>query len=115
MPIDQKVAESVLEDGPYLTCFYSASLLEVWGPVGDNTELIGTFPKAEAQSMCERLNAENRARRVLLAQAECVSDGAVDAAISALYPSYFPKSLTEPWRDNLRAAIAAALRFEAGE
>jgi hypothetical protein len=60
-------------------------------------------------------SAKLRARRVLLAQAECLSDEAVDAAISALYPSYFPKSLTEPWRDNLRAAIAAALRFEAGE
>lgn len=71
--------------------------------------------EAAAVYRIDNPHAEERARRVLLAQAECLSDGAVAAAISALYPSYFPKSLTEPWRDNLRAAIAAALRFEAGE
>jgi hypothetical protein len=54
--------------------------------------------------------AEERARRVLLAQAECVSDGAANAAREA-YLSHEGSDDVEA----MRAAIAAALRFEAGE
>jgi hypothetical protein len=53
--------------------------------------------------------AEERARRVLLAQAECVSDGAVAKAVEVFW------DLDGPDEFRMRAAIAAALRFEAGE
>jgi len=58
--------------------------------------------------------AESRARRVLLAQAGCVSDGMVGAAVEA-YRQYVSKHgdahSTAAWSH----AIAAALRFEAGD
>jgi hypothetical protein len=53
---------------------------------------------------------EEIARRVLLAQAECVSDGAANAAREA-YLSHEGSDDVEA----MRAAISAALRFEAGE
>jgi hypothetical protein len=53
---------------------------------------------------------EEIARRVILALAECVSDGAANAAREA-YLSHEGSDDVEA----MRAAIAAALRFEAGE
>jgi hypothetical protein len=56
-------------------------------------------------------HAEERARRVLHAQAECVSDGMVEAFIS----SYERTPIDHHRFERIRAAISAALRFEAGE
>lgn len=87
MSIPESVIDAALDDGPYITCFYSASLLEVWGPVGDNTELLETLPKAKEQSMCERLNAESCARRVILALAENLPESAVEKAAFSICQS----------------------------
>lgn len=55
---------------------------------------------------------KERARRVLLAQADCVGDGMTRAALKAAYgrDDYPNGSATFV---NMRAAIADALRFEA--
>lgn len=57
---------------------------------------------------------ERRARRVLLAQAEHVSEGMVAAAMNA-----FVEARTKPHSvmvtEAMRLAIAAALKHEAGE
>jgi hypothetical protein len=54
------------------------------------------------------------ARRVLNAQAECVSDGAVDFALRA-FCNQNVGNWSSPSVQAMRAGIAAALRFEAGE
>lgn len=72
-----------------------------------------TNPKVRLAAIPQEDDArfpEQIATRVLLTQAECVSDGSVDAALSVL--------IDKGWNCDyvtMRLAIAAALRFEAGE
>lgn len=76
----------------------------------------------DAASYAGSKSRQARASGVLLAQAEHVSDGAVDAALDAWYPGENWRAIYKDSpielakiRDEMRAAIAAALRHEAGE
>jgi hypothetical protein len=64
----------------------------------------------------DKHNAADRARRVLLAQAECVSDGMVESAYIEL-EAVLDTAIIEDSRGEalsaIRDAIAAALRREA--
>jgi hypothetical protein len=104
MPIDPKVVDVAQQSdiGPF---WWRGEWLT---NNGLDVKRCGSWLSARDEAL--RLNAEERARRVLLAQAECVSDGAANAAREA-YLSHEGSDDVEA----MRAAIAAALRFEAGE